>query len=340
MMCGWLTRTGLAAATLLGAGQVAAEAQVPGLEGTLVAANKGEASASIVDVASGRELARLPTGEGPHEIALSPDGETVVITDYGGRAAGHSLTVIDLPSQRVVRTIELGPYERPHGIAFLPDTNRVIVTSESTRSVVVVDVSSGRVIDVLPTSQDGSHMLALAARSGRVWTSNIPEGTVSEIDLASGTIARVISVAERPEAIGITPDGAELWVGSNADGSVSVVSVADGEVTPALDGFRWPYRVVFTPDGSRALVPDLRGEELRIVDRSSRTELHRIDLSGGAPQGVTVTPDGLTAFQSLSSRDQVLAIDLESGEIRGALPVGTGPDGVAFSSIVIESTRP
>ncbi|MEJ2482487.1 MAG: hypothetical protein P8049_05070, partial [Gemmatimonadota bacterium] len=62
-------------------------------------------------------------------------------------------------------------------------------------------------------------------------------------------------------------------------------------------------------------------------------------LTGGAPQGVTVTPDGLTAFQSLSARGEVFAVDIESGEIRGVLPAGTGPDGVAFSSIVIESTR-
>ena len=333
-------RIGLAVWSLLLAGSFEVQAQVPGLEGTLVIVNKGEASVSVVDVSSGRELTRLPTGEGPHEVALSPDGTTAVITDYGGRSAGRSLTVVDLPSLKVARTIDLGFHERPHGIAFLSDSIRVVVTSESTRSVIVVNVVTGEVTDVLPTSQDGSHMLALPVPEAAVWTSNIRDGTVSEIDIGSASTSRILAVAQQPEAIGVTPDGAELWVGSNAAGSVSLVNTTDGTVTVALEGFRWPYRVVFTPDGTKALIPDLRAEELVIVDRASREELHRIELTGGAPQGVTVTPDGLTAFQSLSARGEVLAVDLESGEIRGHLPAGTGPDGIAFSSIVIESTRP
>jgi DNA-binding beta-propeller fold protein YncE len=325
---------------LVGFGGFELQAQVPGLEGTLIVVNKAENSATILDVASGRTLATVPTGEGPHEVALSPDGATAVITDYGGRTAGRSLTVVHVPTLSVVLTIDLGGYERPHGIAFLPDSSRVIVTSESTGSVIIVDLSSGRVTGVLPTSQAGSHMLALPGRAARVWTSNIRDGTISEIDIDSGTTSRIIPVAEQPEAIGVTPDGTEVWVGSNAAGTVSVVSTADGSVAPALDGFRWPYRVAFSPDGTQVLIPDLRGEELRIVDRATLAELHRIDLSGGAPQGVIVTPDGRTAFQSLSSRDEVLAIDLESGEIRGALPTGQGPDGLAFTPLVTQSAAP
>ncbi len=331
---------GMVVAALLGVSGLELQAQVPDLDGTLVVVNKGAATATIVDVKSGRILATLPTGDGPHEVALSPDGTTAVVTDYGGRSAGQSLTVVDVPSLRVIRTIDLGAYERPHGIAFLPDSNRVLVTSESTGSVVVVDVNSGRVTGALPTSQGGSHMLALPAHAKQVWTSNISDGTISEIDVVSGTTSRIIPVADQPEAIGIPPDGAEVWVGSNAAGTVSVVDAMDGAVTPALQGFRWPYRVAFTPDGTKALIPDLRGEQLRIVDRATRAELHRIDLTGGAPQGVIVTPDSRTAFQSLSARGEVLAIDVESGEILGVLPAGLGPDGVAFTPNVVQSAPP
>jgi DNA-binding beta-propeller fold protein YncE len=178
-------------------------------------------------------------------------------------------------------------------------------------------------------------MLALPLSGGKVWTSNIGDGTVSEIDIESGSIGRIIEVAEQPEAIGITADGAEVWVGSNEEGTVSVVDAGDGSVDRILDGFRWPYRVHFTPDGDRALIPDLRGEELRIVDRATRAELHRIDLTGAAPQGVTTTPDGSIAFQSLSSRAEVLVIDVETGTARAALPARQGPDGVGFTPITV-----
>ena len=312
-----------------------AAAQAPDLAGMLVVVNKGASSVSIIDVASGRELAVLPTGAGPHEVAISADGHTAIITDYGARQPGNTLTVVDVHGLEVIRTIDLGPHERPHGIAFLPGDEQVVVTSEATGSVVVVDVEEGRIDDDLPTAQAGSHMLALPAAAESIWTSNVRDGTVSEIDVSTGTTARIIEVPAQPEAIGITPNGVEVWVGSNEHGTVSVVDSEDGSVSQALDGFGWPYRVLFTPDGETALIPDLRSEELRIVDRDSRSVRHVIPLSGGAPQGVAVTPDGRIAFQSLSDRALVIVIDLESGEILSELSTRQGPDGVAYSPLVL-----
>src|SRR5262245_4225544 len=119
-----------------------AAAQVPGLTGTLVVTNKTPSTATIIDVASGRILATLPTGAGPHEVALSSDGRTAVVTDYSGQP-GRTLTVIDVPALRVVRTIDLGQYNRPHGIVWLPGDSIVAVTSEASGNVVLVNVAAG-----------------------------------------------------------------------------------------------------------------------------------------------------------------------------------------------------
>lgn len=50
----------------------------------LLVGNKGEDTLSLVDFASGRECARLPTGKSPDEIAISPDGKRAVLVGYGG----------------------------------------------------------------------------------------------------------------------------------------------------------------------------------------------------------------------------------------------------------------
>ena len=65
-------------------------AQVPGLSGTLVITNKTPATATIIDVASGKTLATLPTGQGPHEVVMSRDGRVAVVTDYGSQAGGST----------------------------------------------------------------------------------------------------------------------------------------------------------------------------------------------------------------------------------------------------------
>ena len=64
-----------------------------GLTGTVVVLNKAEASASLLDAGTGRELAKVQVGSGPHEVAISPDGTTAVVANYGQRQPGNTLTV-------------------------------------------------------------------------------------------------------------------------------------------------------------------------------------------------------------------------------------------------------
>src|SRR5439155_11905334 len=109
-------RTLVLATATLGAASLAA-AQGP----ALVVLNKAQASASIISLADGRTIATMPVGDGPHEVAVSPDGNWAVAANYGGRTAGNSLTVLDLRNRKPVRTIDLGAYARPHGIAWMPD---------------------------------------------------------------------------------------------------------------------------------------------------------------------------------------------------------------------------
>ncbi|HEX6313438.1 MAG TPA: YncE family protein [Gemmatimonadaceae bacterium] len=307
-----------------------AGAQVSGLSGTLIVTNKSPSTATIIDVATGQALATLPTGNGPHEVVLSSDGRTAVITDYGTGAA-PTLTVIDVPGKRVARTISLGQYTAPHGIAFLPGDSLVAVTSERTNHVVVVHVASGGIRKAVPTQHRGSHMVGVAADGRRAWTGDMGDHTVSELDLVGGTHVRSIPVPNVPEAINVTPDGREVWVGSNATGKVSVVDVATGTVSTAAEGVSWPYRVLFTPDVKTVVIPDMRNNEVRFLDRATRRELSRISLPGAGPQGVTVTPDGRYLLESLSQQARVVVIDLRTRTIAGYIPAGQTPDGIAYT---------
>ena len=297
-------------------------AQVPGVAGTLLVTNKTPATVTVLDVASGRTLATLPTGRGPHEIVLSRDGRTAVVSDYGGRPAGATLTVVDVPSARVARTISLGTYVAPHGLAFLPGDSLVAVTSEATGHVVVVHVGEGVVRRAVPTQAAGSHMVAVARDGRTAFTGNIGGNSVSRLDLGDGTFVRSWPVPNAPEAITVTPDGREVWVGSNALHRVSVLDVATGAVTTAADSVDWPYRVLFTPDVRTALVPDMNGDVVRVLDRASRRELGRIAVPGGGPQGITLTPDGRHAFLSLSKQGRVAVIDVAARRIVGYVARG------------------
>jgi DNA-binding beta-propeller fold protein YncE len=311
-----------------------ASAQVAGLKGTLIVTNKSPSTATIIDVESSRILATLPTGQGPHEIVLSSDGRTAVVTDYSGQP-GKTLTVIDVPGLRVVGTIDLGTYTRPHGIVYLPGDSLVAVTSESTGNVVIVSIPGRAVRSAIATRGNGSHMVGVTADGRRGYTGNMGSNTVSELDLSTGQFVRSWDVPTTPEAINVTPDGREVWVGSNATGRITVVDPASGRIATAAEGFGWPYRVLYSPDLKTVLLPDLRKEELRFLDRASRRELSRLSFPGGAPQGITITPDGRYALESLSGQARVVIIDMATRQVAGYLAAGETPDGIAYTTVVV-----
>jgi DNA-binding beta-propeller fold protein YncE len=311
-------------------------AQAPaGLSGTLVVADKQAASASFIDLASGEIVATAATGAGPHELVVSSDGALAVVTDYGAGEAGNTLTVLDVAAGRAVRTIDLGTWTRPHGVVFLPGDSLVAVTSETRGAVVLVRVADGRVVGALGTQARGSHMVAATADGARLYTGDIGSATVTELDARRLEKVRSFPTAPSPEAINVTPDGTRVFVGSNDEGTVSVIETDTGRRREIAGGFAWPYRMFLTPGADRLVVPDLRGETLRVFDTSTMEELGRLDLPGAAPQGLILHPDGRHLFLSLSAEGRVAVIDLDALEVVGHVPAGAGPDGVGYSPLTV-----
>jgi YVTN family beta-propeller protein len=229
-------------------------------EALLLVANKQDATVMLIDTASAKTLATLPTGQGPHEIATSPDGKMAVIADYGNQGnEGKTLTVIDLDARKVARTIDLGDYRRPHGLAFLPGGKELVATVEKNQAVIVVDVHGGKVVRQIETKEAGTHMVALARDGKRAWTTNIPAGTVSLLDLAGGKLVKTAPVGPQVEGLAITPDGKELWVGSNAGDRVSVLDAVTLEERHSMPAAGVPIRVTATPDGKHMLLTNANG---------------------------------------------------------------------------------
>jgi YVTN family beta-propeller protein len=314
--------------------------------GTIVASNMRDNTATVIDASSARVLATLPTGEAPHEVAATHDGNWAVVSNYGTRERpGNSITVIDLTHLAVARTIDLGEYRRPHGMAFFPGDTLLAVTSEVSRAVLLVDFRSGRVVGTVPTSARASHMLAMSSAGDELFTTNVADGSISRLDIGQKATRLVIPVAKQVEGIAITPDGKRVWVGSNAEGIVVVVDVEKGQPIDTLSGFGIPYRLAVSRDGATAIVTDPARGEVRVFDAVARRQrllisIPRRDIvptaevpGSPSPEGVTTSPDGRWAFVTLQGRNLVAMIDLESGNIAAYAPTGTWSDGIAFSTL-------
>ncbi|MDB4893511.1 MAG: hypothetical protein JWL61_5366 [Gemmatimonadetes bacterium] len=330
-----------------------ARPDAPARAGLLIVANQQGANATILDASTLKTVATVATGVGPHEAAVSPDGRWAVVTNYGNREVnGNTLSVIDLAAAAptVVRTIDLGEYHRPHGAAFIQEGRKLLVTSETSQRLLIVDFSSGKVDTALATNARGSHMVAVRRDGKRAWTANIGDGNVTEFDLDARRTVRQLPAAASDEGIATTPGGILLWVGSNTEKTVTIIDTQKGEKIGTLTGFGMPYRIGISRTGRVALVNDPTNNKIWVYEVGTNKELAQIDLgkekgvtpvaggaggeAGAGPEGVTFDPIADIAYVTLHGSNQVIAVDLQTFKTVGVGSVGSGPDGIAFSPLV------
>lgn len=320
-------------------------------EGTLVVLDKSDATASLHSDAGGPARLKLPVGRGPHEVAVSPDGKTAVVCDYGEQQGGSTLTVLDLSTWKVARTIDLGEYRRPHGIVYQADGKHVVVTCEANQALIRVDVVGGAVVKAFPTEAQASHMVALTPDGARAFVANIGSGSVTAVDMLEGSILAQIETGAGAEGIAVTPDGREVWVGNRAADTLCVIDVEWLEVRATLPCATFPIRVEITPDGKRALVSNADSGDVAVFDVAARKELARIPMQLAAvegsgerlfgeqfgaspvPVGIEIALDGKRAWVANTNADLVTVLDLEQLAVVGRIPTGRQPDGMAWSPL-------
>src|SRR5664279_4224889 len=139
--------------TLLASGALSAESTPPK---ALLVLSKGDNTLAIVDPASLKVVARMPSGPDPHEVIASADGKFAYISNYGG-GAYNTISVIDLVEQKALPAVDLGALRGPHGLVFAG--GKVWFTAEAAKVIGSYDPATKKVDWVLGTGQNRTHMI-------------------------------------------------------------------------------------------------------------------------------------------------------------------------------------
>lgn len=304
-------------------------AQAP--SGRLVVLNKEDATLVTVDPATRKILGTVATGEGPHEVAVSEDGRTAFVGNYGAQTPGSTISVIDLASMKELRRVDVGPLRRPHGVFVA--AGKLYYTSETNRILARLDPATYRTDWLFGTGQAGTHMVWVNKDATRMYACNIGSDSMTIVERGANPLAwnaTVVPVGKGPEGFDVTPDGRELWAAHSRDGGVSIVDLNQKKVVQTLDlQTKRSNRLKFTPDGKLALISDLDAGEVLVVDVASRKVTTRIPL-GRMVEGILMQPDGARAYVAVNGDNHVAIVDLKTLAVIGRIETGRGPDGMAW----------
>ena len=309
---------------------------------TLVVLNKQENMVWLVDMASGKPRAKLPTGPNPHEVVVSPNQKLAAISNMGdGKPElGFTITVADVQTGKIAKTIDLKPNSLPHGIVWLSDS-RLLYTSQSTESVCELDVTSGKVVRSIPTQQKGTHMVVVTPDHSRAFAVNAISGTVSALDLKKGELIQQIPTGNRAEGLSISPDGKWVACGNVRANTVSIIDAQTLTIKTTIENVGVPIRSIFTANGKFLAVSSVLSGSVEIFDTSSWKKITSVELKGKpvvkaygdqwpVPMNLCTLKSGNIMVVLVTSH-AVAEIDAKTWKVSRYFDTGLLPDGVAVA---------
>jgi YVTN family beta-propeller protein len=113
------------------------------------AANSGDGSVSIIDVASKKVVGNVVIGaKRSNRLKFTPDGKLVFVSDL----AGSDLVILDAAARKEVKRLKLG--HGAAGILIQPDGSRAFVAASPDNVVFVIDLKSLEVAAQIPTGKN------------------------------------------------------------------------------------------------------------------------------------------------------------------------------------------
>jgi YVTN family beta-propeller protein len=155
-------------------------------------------------------------------------------------------------------------------------------------------------------------------------------GTVSQVDLATGTVGTPITVGSQPVAIAISPDGSMAYVADYGSSEIVPIALATGAVgTPIMLSDR-PNAIAITPDGKTAYVVSDNGREWPIT--LATAHIGNPTTIPANSDAIAITPSGATAFVTNVADGTISPFTLGNGEVGQPINLSLAtPDGVAIT---------
>ncbi|MEX0973527.1 MAG: PKD domain-containing protein [Solirubrobacterales bacterium] len=181
--------------------------------------------------------------------------------------------------------------------------------------------------------------LAPAAGAREALVANSGDGSVSVIELGTGSTVATIGVGNGPSDVAIAPDGSRAYVTNEADGTVSAIDVGARSVlgAPIAVGSE-PRGIAIAPGGGRAYVANRGSDSVSVIDLGRGAVVATIPLAAESePEGLAVSPDGASVFVAQRGGDIAILSTATNAAI-GAIETSAGL-GPARLSLVPDGSR-
>jgi YVTN family beta-propeller protein len=306
--------------------------------------------------------------DGPHNITVSPAGDSYYITIAHGTPYG-ALWKLSTATDSLLGRAQVELF--PTTVALTPDGQFAFVANSDFHGdhprvnvVSVIHAPTMTKITDIPTC-DMPHGVKVNHAGTRVYVSCMHSDEILQLDVATLTVSRRVKTggghpmtaaataappaphgpstspaAESgskecsPTFVSISPDDKRLYVACNYGNSVQVWDASRLALIREIPVGKGAYNVEPSPDGKLVIVTNKKDQSVSLIDAGRLTEVARIPTSKKIVHGVAYSPDNRLAYVSSESigsdPGSVDVIDLASRKLVATMAVPGQPTGITI----------
>lgn len=265
---------------------------------------------ALVDIDRRRVLERRAVLGRPHNLTISPTGNTVATALWDAKR-------IAIWRAGSLRHVYLGA--APHDLKI--DGGRIVVANQGDARIDLV-TPEGKFLSSIRLKAD-PHDLALRRDGSQAWVTLEGSDDFAVVNVDEKTV-RYVSTGRSPHDLLFAPDG-KLWV-SDWEGAIHVFS-RRGRLLETISLGVEAHHMDFTPNGRQIWITDHAVHKIFVV----ATESYKVRKSfsiDGAPHHIAITPDGRRAVVADHDRGLVVVYNVRKLRKAFTVRVGAGPHGL------------
>lgn len=264
-------------------------------------------------------------------------------------SAGDSVNVIDVATDRIVKSVQVGSH--PHGVASPASQDVLWVTTEADGQLVQIDARRDEVLARYPVGRRPNE-IDISADGRWVWVPALLEGEYEVFDTAKHEIVARIPTDGFPHNTAMSPDGRFVYLAPMDRGGVEtsveqlraagaplsfnekiyVVDAATRAVVVTVPLADAPRPIAVHPSGDRLFVNrdgllgfDVVDLAVRKVVATAKFELTREErATPSRAHGIIVTPDGREVWSTDINNRAVHVFDVTATQPREVAHMATG----------------
>lgn len=304
---------------------------------------------AVVDPAQGLVTKRVELPGMPHNIQVSPDGETVWVTVNAmeeGDAEMHAsedslgtsdqLIVLSTETDEIIQQIDLGTDLHLAHVVLNPDGALAYANAQEGNKVFVVNTET-YILEKTIELPEGSepHGLRIDPQGDFAYLALIGVKGMGILNLETEAF-EIIDFGDAVVQTGVTPDGKYAFGSLYFTKQLGIYNVETKDTsTVLLPDAKGPVQVYPTPDSRYVYVAD----QGYYFDQPTSDKVYKIDLesktvvttitAGEGPHGVAISKDGSEVYITNLVSGDISIIDTKTDQVIKTIEIGEAPNGVS-----------